>query len=110
MCVMKQLKIIDKYLSLEKIYDIKLSLSHIYILETLLNKPNEWLGLHDFPNITDYTFSRSSQALSLPIDTNPNRLRQWGKSLYWVDFKIKGRSKKLKLSKKGVKILNGTTS
>ena len=106
---MEQLKTIDKYLSLEKTYNIKLSLSHIYILETLLNKPNEWLGLHDFPEITAYTFSRSSQALALPIDTNPNRLRQWGKSLYWVDFKTEGKNKKLKLSKKGVKILNGAT-
>ena len=35
---MEQLKTIDKYLSLEKTYNIKLSLSHIYILETLLNK------------------------------------------------------------------------
>jgi|TARA_R110002124_G_scaffold106778_1_gene258879 hypothetical protein len=106
---MEQLKTIDKYLSLEKTYNIKLSLSHIYILETLLNKPNEWLGLHDFPGIAGYTFSRSSQALTLPIDTNPNRWRQWGKSLYWVDFKTEGKNKKLKLSKKGVKILNGTT-
>ena len=96
---------IEKFMDLEKEYQTVLALSHIYMLEILLKKPNEWHYHSDFPKMERYTFSRTSKCFSDRWkNIAPQGKRQCAKNLFWIEDgvdEMDKRAKKIRLSDRG---------
>ena len=104
------IKIIQKYLKLENIYNTNIDICHILILETLLNEPNKWFNCSHFKDyLTRFQFSTTTKALSGSIKDSINNVKIHEKSLYWLDkrpFKFDKRMNEFKISSKGIRDLS----
>jgi hypothetical protein len=107
---MIMIKIIQKYLKLENIYNTNIDICHILMLETLLNEPNKWFNCSHFESyLTKQQYSTTTRALSGSIKDSINNVRIHEKSLYWLDkrtSKFNKRMNEYKISSKGIKDLS----
>ena len=104
------IKIIQKYLKLEKLKNENIDLCHILILETLRKEPNKWFNHSHFKDyLTRFQFSTTTKALSGSIKDSINNVRIHEKSLYWLDKRTSKFNKTMneyKISSKGIKDLS----
>ena len=103
------IKIIQKYLKLEKIYNTNIDICHMLILETLLDEPNKWFNHSHFKDyLTRFQFSTTTKALSGNIKDSINNVRIHEKNLFWINkrpFKFDKRMHEFKISSRGLKDL-----
>ena len=107
---MIMIKIIQKYLKLEEIYNTNIDICHMLILETLLNEPNKWFNCSHFKSyLTKQQYSTTTKALSGSIKDSINNVRIHEKSLYWLDKRTSKFNKTMneyKISSKGIRDLS----